>query len=52
MRLCRIAIWNKTKIISAISMTVLMADVSILGYCKYLLRIMGEYLGYMTIPQV
>jgi hypothetical protein len=38
----RIAIWNKAKIIIAITMAIWLADISVLLYGKYLLQITVE----------
>ena len=37
----RIAIWNKNKIVSAISMAIWIADIGVIVNGKYLLQIMG-----------
>jgi hypothetical protein len=42
-KLCRIAIWNRKKIISVIVMGIWVTDVALLIYGKYFLLIMGEF---------
>jgi hypothetical protein len=51
-RLGRIAIWNRAKIIFAISMAIWVTDISLLMYGKYLLQTMGESLVFLVISQV
>ena len=38
----RIAIWNKNKIVSAISVAIWIADIGMIVNGKYLLQIIGE----------
>ena len=41
-KLERIAIWNRDKIVLAVSMGIWVADIALLIHGKYLLQIMGE----------
>jgi hypothetical protein len=45
----RIAIWNKDKIVSAISMVIWIADIGMLINGKYLLQIMGGSIVNLVI---
>jgi hypothetical protein len=44
-KLDSIAIWNKAKIVVAISMAIWATDISLLVYGNYLLQIMGKSLN-------
>jgi hypothetical protein len=46
----RIAIWNRSKIIIAITMSIWLTDLALLLYGKYPLQIMGGSPVYLVIP--